>query len=778
VASDPAPGSDSAGGAPSEALIFVSDASAEAERLTATLRARGYLTVDVPLGLLVGRVAVQRPSLVLCDADAPGALEAVERMREATGGQSVDVLFLGEAGRTLDEQAERVARESSGIFVRPVDVYALLRKVEALIGPSSGRLGRPSTVPHANRVPVLVAATRRPYRYDTRARARNFPTLGASPATVPPGRMSDAAPPGAPSDPAGPELPPDQGGLSADLAALLGRAEQRVLGSRHFGGAGERLSPEAELEAVLPEDLLAALDEPLDELDDEEDDEAGTPGTHGSDSNLGTRTGSRPGQDSTAGTSPGGSVNPFATRDPNTTSGGDRNESHAGEAAPPTPPQHPPRTVPPSRTHTGADTTGFGTLPPGAHSPDSQYYAGPFEPSSPLASPEPDTGDEDVPSSRKASTKPPRGRAEPAPPKPAPLPAAAPGEIDIPSTLRVGDAVRVLARAVRARYSGAIAFEDDAGIRRVVLRDGDFVIAASGIDGESLVAFLAQRGDITSEVASRIGRKLPQFGRHAGAALIAQGHLRQEDLWPALRSHAEWIITRIVGLSRGGASLERVVPPRLASEPSVFGGATGAEVLIEVVRRAITPSDAQSWLGGPNAQLGPGESESLLSECALSEYELELVRSAAGQSVADLVERAQVEVPELPNVLFALVELGVLRARATSVGSARKQRRAPVPDVIDHDAVRARIRARRALVDDGDYFALLGVSRNATSYDIRRAYTALRNEFDPSNLLTALTADLNEDLALILEILDEAYDILRDQARRDRYRRALEDAPD
>jgi hypothetical protein len=778
VASDPAPGSDSAGGAPSEALIFVSDASAEAERLTATLRARGYLTVDVPLGLLVGRVAVQRPSLVLCDADAPGALEAVERMREATGGQSVDVLFLGEAGRTLDEQAERVARESSGIFVRPVDVYALLRKVEALIGPSSGRLGRPSTVPHANRVPVLVAATRRPYRYDTRARARNFPTLGASPATVPPGRMSDAAPPRAPSDPAGPDLPPDQGGLSADLAALLGRAEQRVLGSRQFGGAGERLSPEAELEAVLPEDLLAALDEPLDELDDEEDDEAGTPGTHGSDSNLGTRTGSRPGQDSTAGTSPGGSVNPFATRDPNTTSGGDRNESHAGEPAPPTPPQHPPRTVPPSRTHTGADTTGFGTLPPGAHSPDSQYYAGPFEPSSPLASPEPDTGDEDVPSSRKASTKPPRGRAEPPPPKPAPLPPAAPGEIDIPSTLRVGDAVRVLARAVRARYSGAIAFEDDAGIRRVVLRDGDFVIAASGIDGESLVAFLAQRGDITSEVASRIGRKLPQFGRHAGAALIAQGHLRQEDLWPALRSHAEWIITRIVGLSRGGASLERVVPPRLASEPSVFGGATGAEVLIEVVRRAITPSDAQNWLGGPNAQLGPGESESLLSECALSEYELELVRSAAGQSVADLVERAQVEVPELPNVLFALVELGVLRARATSVGSARKQRRAPVPDVIDHDAVRARIRARRALVDDGDYFALLGVSRNATSYDIRRAYTALRNEFDPSNLLTPLTADLNEDLALILEILDEAYDILRDQARRDRYRRALEDAPD
>ena len=56
-------------------LIFVSDASAEAERLTTALRARGYSVVDVPLSLLVGRVAVQRPSLILCDVDADGALE-------------------------------------------------------------------------------------------------------------------------------------------------------------------------------------------------------------------------------------------------------------------------------------------------------------------------------------------------------------------------------------------------------------------------------------------------------------------------------------------------------------------------------------------------------------------------------------------------------------------------------------------------------------------------------------------------------------------------------
>ena len=73
--SRPDTGSSNDGGS----LIFISDASAEAERLSAALRARGYGVFDVPLGLLVSRVAVQRPALMICDADAPGALEAVQR---------------------------------------------------------------------------------------------------------------------------------------------------------------------------------------------------------------------------------------------------------------------------------------------------------------------------------------------------------------------------------------------------------------------------------------------------------------------------------------------------------------------------------------------------------------------------------------------------------------------------------------------------------------------------------------------------------------------------
>jgi DnaJ-class molecular chaperone len=105
-----------------------------------------------------------------------------------------------------------------------------------------------------------------------------------------------------------------------------------------------------------------------------------------------------------------------------------------------------------------------------------------------------------------------------------------------------------------------------------------------------------------------------------------------------------------------------------------------------------------------------------------------------------------------------------------------KSQRSP-HDPLDQEAIRMRVRARLALVEEGDYFAVLGVPRGATSYEIRRAFIDLRRSFEPSRLLTAETADLTNDVRTVLEVLDEAYEILKDTHRRERYRRAIEAGP-
>jgi hypothetical protein len=266
---------------------------------------------------------------------------------------------------------------------------------------------------------------------------------------------------------------------------------------------------------------------------------------------------------------------------------------------------------------------------------------------------------------------------------------------------------------------------------------------------------------------------LPPFGRHAGAALIANGHLRQDDLWNVLRAHAEWLLVRISQRDQAQGDWEESVPERLEAEPSVFGGATGAEVLVETFRRALRPDDALKRLGGAEARLHQGDNWGLLGECALSDQEAQLVKQISDHSAGGLLEEAPA--PEFAAVLLALVELSILsRVKVPRRLTPKAQ---PVDDPLDDQALRERVTARRALVAEGDYFALLGVGRAATQYDIKKAYESLRREFDPSRVLTARNVDLSEDVDLVLEVLEEAYRVLYDTQRRQRYQRALEAVP-
>jgi hypothetical protein len=359
-------------------------------------------------------------------------------------------------------------------------------------------------------------------------------------------------------------------------------------------------------------------------------------------------------------------------------------------------------------------------------------------------------------------------------PKIAPVPTDLPRvALTIPSVLGPGDAAQALAQIIAARGTGSLALENAEGVRRVVLREGDLISAASGLESETLLAFLGMRGELPRELVERLAGKVPPFGRHAGAALIANGHLRQDQLWPVLRAHAEWVIGRAIGVSSGTAALEAEPPGRLRGEPSVFGGATGAEVYLEVVRRVVSPDLAVQRLGGLGARLSFGANATMLAECALEMTLRERLERNSGETVGAMIGAS----PEadLASVLYGLTTLSILETMRAVPGRPTPS---PAiaggePDALDADAVRARVRARMQLVEEGDYFELLGVPREATGYEVRRAFLELRRAFEPTRILTPELADLRGEIETITFVLDEAYEILRDGARRERYRRAI-----
>jgi DnaJ-class molecular chaperone len=84
--------------------------------------------------------------------------------------------------------------------------------------------------------------------------------------------------------------------------------------------------------------------------------------------------------------------------------------------------------------------------------------------------------------------------------------------------------------------------------------------------------------------------------------------------------------------------------------------------------------------------------------------------------------------------------------------------------------------ARHALAQEGDYFHVLGVDRQADATEIRRAHQRLMRECSPEILGPELNHELKELVDMIREVIDEALRILSTPALRAAYESNL--APD
>lgn len=726
--------------------VFVTDAAAESSRTADTLREAGYAVVDVPLSMLVARAQVQKPNVVLLDVDATNALEEVARVRRLPGGGAIDFVYFGTGGGPIRNADDAMANEGSAFFPRPVDVGALVRRVESLTGGPIVRPDvRPSTPPPS--IPL--------------GRVISTPPDRPSSHSLPGPGLRTPGPPLPMSTPSLADLvdPPRSlatfGTVSSELEQLLADAEMRAEVMPHPDALLP--TPEEEIEAVLPADVLASLDEPIEGDEDEE-------------------------HELRVGTGPGADREGTGAHSKGTTAGGSKQTTASGRSGSTTPHTHERRIgseSPPARELPFKESTSRGASDPPLASTRVERSSS-MPPSGELAR----SGSAPVsvelsrsvsesinvvsPERASSSQGPARGPSEEAP-RASGLGVA---------ILRPLDARRFLADAIARRLSGALCFEHERVVRRLVIREGDLVTAASGAERESLVSFLGARGELPRDEVERLAGKIPPHGRHAGAALVAHGWLGQDQLWSVLRAHAEWIATSVLRLGGGTAQLETEAPGRLRSEPSVFAASTGAEIFIELVRRAVSPDEAIEALGGEASRIADGPRQALLAECALPAPELELVSRSRGGTVGDLLARAPDA--EIAAVLHGLALLGVFEmipavetARALERGAADVESTA-----FEDEAIRARIRARLELVDEGDYFAVLGVSRDATSYEVRRAFVELRRAFEPTRILTPRLVDLADDVRKIVVVLEEAYEILRDVARRERYRRAIEARPD
>ncbi|MCC7542139.1 MAG: hypothetical protein IT379_38330 [Deltaproteobacteria bacterium] len=373
----------------------------------------------------------------------------------------------------------------------------------------------------------------------------------------------------------------------------------------------------------------------------------------------------------------------------------------------------------------------------------------------------------------------------------------------------------VLASCIRRRVDGRLTLRGVDGAVSLYLSGGRVVAARTDRRSRSLAWLLVRERRIDTTTARDLDREAESSGRGLGTVLLARGLVPGEDLDSLERRYQEELVVEAIGDSARAGVFELVEGEVALPQGPTLERSTVA-LTLAALRRRVDPADALARLGGAGARLRViVPIARLIEDARLSSSEERAIRSLSQHTIGEVVQEHGSDVLAAVHVLeqLGLLELESNTARAPaepppaseprrrerpaadepSVSPAEtpspstpvpepgrlpprpklSRRRSPRPPVDPVEPARTLVERAAALAADSDYFAVLGLARDASMLDIRRAYVARRRELGSLDLVALGLSSLLDARALALEVLDEAFAVLRNDELRERYRSHL-----
>jgi hypothetical protein len=332
----------------------------------------------------------------------------------------------------------------------------------------------------------------------------------------------------------------------------------------------------------------------------------------------------------------------------------------------------------------------------------------------------------------------------------------------------VSDAAMLLARMFAQGATGRVAFRREE-VETVVFFDrGRPVFASSNEPRDRMGELLLREGKITASQYERCQTVVAESGRRMGEILVDFGYLKRRELLPAVRRHVEDIIYSLFAWERGSYAI------MLDGEPCaerIRLSRHAASLILEGIRRKLDRTTLERLIGSTSTVVEVRDRERLGGIVHLGDLAVEERAALAafdGQAdLAHVASTAGVDIADVLPLAWGLCVLGLAIARRTDAELPDES--AALVGETDLAIDRERVRARWQLVGEADYFALLGVRRDATGFEIRRAYQSARRDFAADCFPSDLRRELARELDDIAHVLDEAFRVLRDDRLRQTY---------
>jgi hypothetical protein len=299
----------------------------------------------------------------------------------------------------------------------------------------------------------------------------------------------------------------------------------------------------------------------------------------------------------------------------------------------------------------------------------------------------------------------------------------------------------------------------------VWLEGGEVAFVRSNSSSDRFVDGLLRRGVLTRpqyETARRLAAKQPT---RAGRLLVEAGFVKPREMHRLLQEH----LTRVLDSTFAWTDGSWVLEPGGTTEERVRIETTMPVMILEGIRFRLETEDLRARLGGrilcPRlaGDAGLEERAEQIADAlhVLPEEERCLARFDGKHSLEQLIEEAGGDEHSVLALIYALLVLGdveLLGEPEPEAGDANLEH-------VDHERIIERVRLAR----EADYFALLGLERDASRADVRRAHAEVSSTFADQNLEPATRDALARELGELRAALAEAREVLIDDAIRSAY---------
>lgn len=216
----------------------------------------------------------------------------------------------------------------------------------------------------------------------------------------------------------------------------------------------------------------------------------------------------------------------------------------------------------------------------------------------------------------------------------------------------------------RFRVAGVIEASNGPVVKRVFLRDGYVIHAASNDRSDSLGEFLSRDGGIGQDELDRISRERARGKKRVGELLIEQGLMTPREVFDSIRAQIEDIVWSLFYWHDGEVtfSIGEFRDPDMIQIQLPVG-----RVIIEGIKRAPEAKPLIERVGKKDTVLAPSFDPGALVELGLDRDEYDLLRSVDGsRTLYELCSAGPFSAAENAKMLYAFRVLHLISGPSLS----------------------------------------------------------------------------------------------------------------